>query len=161
VILEGAAEILKATPNGPLKLLRLGDGAFLGSAAALLSGDNVRSTTVVACGNIQLGIAGMLSCSATNWPAFQRISRGLIKSLDHRLRLRDPHRADAHARNPAFMQLIKANGWPSRRAKTKSGCSASGKGTWSWPAARAPATSRWRSFRKGFFRTHSLPDDRP
>ena len=106
VILEGAAEILKATPNGPLKLLRLGDGAFLGSAAALLSGDNVRSTTVVACGNIQLGMldAKLLSDELASLSAD---FKSLIKSLDHRLRCVTRIAADAHARNPAFMQLIK------------------------------------------------------
>jgi CRP-like cAMP-binding protein len=106
VILEGAAEILKATPNGPLKLLRLGDGAFLGSVAALLVGNNVRSTTVVACGNIQLGMldAKLLTAELANLSAD---FKSLIKSLDNRLRCVTRIAADAHARNPAFMQLIK------------------------------------------------------
>jgi hypothetical protein len=56
VILEGAAEIIKTTPSGPLRLLRVGDGAFLGSVAALLSGDNVRGTTVVATSD---GVRGL------------------------------------------------------------------------------------------------------
>jgi hypothetical protein len=56
VILEGVAEINKQTPKGNLKLLRIGDGAFLGSVAALLKGDNVRSATVTADGNVQLGM---------------------------------------------------------------------------------------------------------
>ena len=56
VILEGTAEISKNTPTGRLKLLQIADGAFLGSIASLMKGDNVRSATVTAIGNIQLGM---------------------------------------------------------------------------------------------------------
>ena len=38
VILEGTAEIIKQAEKGPIQLLRIGDGAFLGSVAALISG---------------------------------------------------------------------------------------------------------------------------
>jgi CRP-like cAMP-binding protein len=106
VILEGTAEIIKTTPNGPLKLLRLGDGAFLGSVASLLIDDNVRSSTVVASGNIQLGmldsqlLAGELANLSADF-------KSLIKSLDHRLRCVTRIAADAHARNTDFAQLIK------------------------------------------------------
>jgi CRP-like cAMP-binding protein len=85
VILEGTAEIVKDTPDGPLRILRIGDGAFLGSVASLLAGDNVRSATVVAVGNVQLGmldsqqLTGELSGLSTEF-------RDLIKSLDSRLR---------------------------------------------------------------------------
>ncbi len=106
VILEGAAEIIKTTPKGPLKLLRVGDGAFLGSVASLLIGDNVRSTTVVACGNVQLGmldsqqLAGELANLSADF-------KSLIKSLDNRLRCVTGIGADAHARTTTFMDLIK------------------------------------------------------
>ena len=106
VILEGAAEILKTTPSGPLKLLRLGDGAFLGSVASLLAADNIRSTTVVASGNIQLGMldSKQLTIELANLSAD---FKSLIKSLDNRLRCVTRIAADAHARNSSFMQLIK------------------------------------------------------
>ncbi|MGD8883961.1 MAG: DUF4388 domain-containing protein, partial [Desulfobacterales bacterium] len=42
VILEGTAEIIKQAEKGPIQLLRIGDGAFLGSVAALISGGRVR-----------------------------------------------------------------------------------------------------------------------
>ena len=106
VILEGAAEIIKTTPRGPLKRLRVGDGAFLGSVASLLIGDNVRSTTVVACGNVQLGmldsqqLAGELANLSADF-------KSLIKSLDNRLRCVTGIGADAHARTTTFMDLIK------------------------------------------------------
>jgi CRP-like cAMP-binding protein len=106
VILEGAAEIIKTTPRGPLKLLRVGDGAFLGSVASLLIGDNVRSTTVVAAGNVQLGmldsqlLAGELANLSADF-------KSLIKSLDNRLRCVTRIGADAHAQAGTLMDLIK------------------------------------------------------
>jgi CRP-like cAMP-binding protein len=104
VILEGTAEILKITPSGPLKLLRLGDGAFLGSVASLLVDDNVRSTTVVASGNIQLGMldSKLLTAELVNLSAD---FKSLIKSLDHRLRGLTRIAGDAHVRNGSFMKL--------------------------------------------------------
>ena len=56
VILEGVVEIVKETSQGPLKLHRLGAGAFIGSVASFLMGDNVRGASVVAVGNVQLGV---------------------------------------------------------------------------------------------------------
>jgi hypothetical protein len=57
VILEGVVEISRETSaGGALKILRIGDGAFLGSVTALLKGDNVRSATVTAVGNVHLGM---------------------------------------------------------------------------------------------------------
>lgn len=105
VILEGAAEIIKTTPDGPLRLLRVGDGAFLGSVAALLSGDNVRGTTVVASGNIQLGMLNsqQLTAEIANLP---NEFKGLIKSLDNRLRFVTNIVAETHMRNRSFLKLI-------------------------------------------------------
>ena len=85
VILEGTAEIVKETPNGPLRILRIGDGAFLGSVASLLAGDNVRSATVVAVGNVQLGMLDSQQLTS-ELSALSAEFRGLIKSLDSRLR---------------------------------------------------------------------------
>ena len=85
VILEGVAEIVKDSPRGPVKMLRISDGAFLGSVASLLAGDNVRSATIVASGNIQLGMldSQLLASELANLSADYK---GLIKSLDVRLR---------------------------------------------------------------------------
>ena len=56
VVLEGTAEIVKQTSKGPVSILGISDGAFLGSMSALLAGNNVRSATARAVGNIQLGM---------------------------------------------------------------------------------------------------------
>jgi CRP-like cAMP-binding protein len=85
VILEGIAEITKATPNGMLSLLRIGDGAFLGSVASLLQADNVRSATVKAVGNVQLGMLD--SQLMTSELAAQSLDyREFVRALDIRLK---------------------------------------------------------------------------
>ena len=85
VILEGTAEIVKESPGGPVRILRIGDGAYLGSVASLVVGNNVRSATVIAVGNVQLG---MLDSQQLNSELASLSSdfRDLIKSLDLRLR---------------------------------------------------------------------------
>jgi CRP-like cAMP-binding protein len=85
VILEGTAEIIKESSDGPIQISRIGDGSFLGSVAALLAGDNVRSATVKAVDNVQLGMldSQLLANELANVsPDF----KSLIKSIDLRLR---------------------------------------------------------------------------
>jgi len=85
VILEGTAEIIKQTENGPVELLRIGDGAFLGSVAALISGGRVRNATVKAVGNVQLGMldSQLLANELANVSAE---FKSLLTSIDRRLR---------------------------------------------------------------------------
>ncbi|MGD9042917.1 MAG: cyclic nucleotide-binding domain-containing protein [Desulfobacterales bacterium] len=85
VILEGTAEIIKEAESGPIQLLRIGDGAFLGSVAALISGGRVRTATVKAVGNIQLGMLD--SQLLANELANVSVDfRNLLISIDSRLR---------------------------------------------------------------------------
>jgi CRP-like cAMP-binding protein len=85
VILEGTAELIKEADNGPIEILRIGDGAFLGSVAALISGGRVRSATIKAVGNVQLGmldsqlLANELANVSTEF-------KNLLTSIDSRLR---------------------------------------------------------------------------
>ena len=85
VILEGTAEIIKKTKTGPVELLRIGDGAFLGSVAALISGGRVRNATVRAVGNVQLGMldSQLLVNELANVSAE---FKGLLTSIDSRLK---------------------------------------------------------------------------
>jgi len=85
VVLEGTAEIVKDASNSPLRMLRIGDGAFLGSIASLLTGDNVRSATVVAVGNVQLGMLDSQQLTS-ELAGLSTDYRDLVKSLDFRLR---------------------------------------------------------------------------
>lgn len=105
VILEGAAEIAKTTPTGPLKLLRIGDGGFLGSLASLLTGTNVRSSTVTASGNVQLGMLDSQHLSS-ELAGLSSDFKTLIRSLDKRLRCVSGIAAQAHAGDRSFMDAI-------------------------------------------------------
>lgn len=105
VILEGAAEIAKSTPTGPLKLLRVGDGGFLGSLASLLTGANVRSSTVTASGNIQLGMLDSQLLS-NELAGLSSDFKTLIRSLDKRLRGVSAVAAQAAAGDRSFLEAI-------------------------------------------------------
>jgi CRP-like cAMP-binding protein len=105
VILEGAAEIIKTTVRGPIRLLRVSDGAFLGSLAALLRGEHVRSTTVIASGTIQLGMldSQVLANEALRLsPDF----KSLILSMDNRLAYVTTIGAKAHCRDASFLGVL-------------------------------------------------------
>ena len=85
VILEGIAEISKQTANGSIEILRIGDGAFLGSVAALISGGRVRTATVKAVGNVQLGMldSQLLANELANVSAD---FKSVLNSVDSRLK---------------------------------------------------------------------------
>jgi CRP-like cAMP-binding protein len=85
VILEGVVQIVKETPKGPLNILRLSHGAFIGSIASFLIGGNIRSATTIAIGKVQLGVLD----SQRLFVEFSRLSpelRGILLSLDKRLK---------------------------------------------------------------------------
>ncbi len=106
VILEGIAEIIKETPEGTLSLLRIGDGAFLGSIASLLQADNVRSATVSAVGNVQLGMLD--SQLMTSDLANQSIDyREFVRTLDIRLKKVTSMAVDIYAGDKRIVELIK------------------------------------------------------
>ncbi len=105
VILEGVAEIIKETPKGNLKLLRIGDGAFLGSVASLLKGDNVRSATVTADGNVQLGMldAQLMTSELANCSLAYR---EFVRSLDDRLKLVTNMTVEIYSESQKLTELI-------------------------------------------------------
>jgi CRP-like cAMP-binding protein len=84
VILEGIIEIVKQTDRGKMKIIRIGEGAFLGSVASL-EGDNVRSATSTAIGHVQLGVLDAQRLTS-EFAKFSPIFRGLVLNLDKRLR---------------------------------------------------------------------------
>jgi len=84
-ILEGTVEIIKETPQGTITILRLTDGAFVGSISAVMPGQNVRSASAVAAGTVQLGLLD----SQRLYGEYTKLSNELkemIKSLDSRLK---------------------------------------------------------------------------
>jgi len=85
VVLEGMVEIVKETKNGDLVILRLSEGAFVGSFASFLPGDHVRSAAAIARGHVQLGVLDAPRLAgeyAGLSPAFRRF----VISMDNRLK---------------------------------------------------------------------------
>jgi CRP-like cAMP-binding protein len=67
-----------------MKIIRIGEGAFLGSVASL-EGDNVRSATSTAIGHVQLGVLDAQRLTS-EFAKFTSAFRGLVLNLDKRLR---------------------------------------------------------------------------
>lgn len=55
-ILSGIVRIIRITPEGAVPIVRLSDGAFIGSIISFLREGNIRSATVEAEGNVVLGV---------------------------------------------------------------------------------------------------------
>lgn len=85
VIMGGMAEIIKETPKGPLRMLRIGEGAFIGSISSLLFEKGVRGATAVAMENIQLGVLDSKRLDA-EFSSMSDQFKNLVISIDKRLR---------------------------------------------------------------------------
>jgi len=106
VILEGVVEISKQTPRGPLKVLRIGDGAFLGSVTALLKGDNVRSATVTAVGSVHLGMldSQLMTSEMAN---LSLDYREFVRGLDERMKQATKMAVDIYAKDKKIAEFVK------------------------------------------------------
>jgi CRP-like cAMP-binding protein len=85
VILEGIVEISKDTTKGPFELLRLSDGAYVGSITSVLSEGCVRKATAKAKGRVQLGMLDSQRL-ANEFAGMSPEFMGVVKSMDNRLK---------------------------------------------------------------------------
>jgi len=106
VLLEGVVDISRETPKGTLKILRIGDGAFLGSVTALLKGDNVRSATVTAVGNVQLGMldSQLMTSELAN---LSLDYREFVRGLDERIKQATKMAVDIYAEDKKIVEFVK------------------------------------------------------
>ena len=98
VILEGVVEIIKETPQGPLPIIRVGDGGFVGSLTTFLIRGNMRAASAVAIGNVQLGVLDSQRL-AQEYSLLSQIFRKFLVSLDKRLRQVTDLVVDYHQKN--------------------------------------------------------------
>ncbi|MBW1706478.1 MAG: cyclic nucleotide-binding domain-containing protein [Deltaproteobacteria bacterium] len=84
VILEGMVNITRETSNGPVPVARLGQGCFIGTLVSLLHGDNTRTATVTAMGEVQLGLLDAQRLSG-EYASLSLDFRNLLFSLAGRL----------------------------------------------------------------------------
>lgn len=96
VILEGVAELARETPEGLLRILRIGEGAFIGSVASFLMLEGtVRSAAISAVTKVQLGVLDSRRLSVD----FLRMSnsfRNLAINLDRRMKQATDMAVNAH-----------------------------------------------------------------
>jgi hypothetical protein len=85
VILEGAVQITRETPRGPLTIAKLGEGCFIGSFTSLLFQEYARSATVTAMGDLRLGLLDTQRL-AGEFYTLPVDFRNTLSSLDRRLR---------------------------------------------------------------------------
>ncbi len=85
VILEGSADIIKDTKKGPLTIMRIAEGAFIGSMHSFLFQNNIRSATVRAFEKMRLGALDIQSLSQ-DFVTMSHELRQFLISLDKRLR---------------------------------------------------------------------------
>jgi len=85
IVLDGTVEIVKEGPSGKIPLVRLTNGSYIGSLAAFRPGDYVRSASVVAVGNVQLGVMDSQRM-AVEFSQMSNNLKALALSLDRRLK---------------------------------------------------------------------------
>ena len=105
IILEGIVDITRETPKGPLNLISISNGSFVGSIASFLSEGNVRSATVVARGHVQLGMLDSQRLAGE----FAKMSaelRRVVKSLDKRIKQVSDNAIDLYMKKNYFNKMI-------------------------------------------------------
>ncbi len=83
-ILEGNVDIIKETSQGPLTIIRLGPGSYIGSISSIFQ-NSIRTSSAVAVGNVQLGVLDSQRLSR-DFSAQSRIFRELAMNLDKRIK---------------------------------------------------------------------------
>ena len=85
VVLEGVVDMVKETPQGPVTLMKIGDGGFLGSLESLFRQGKARRATVSAASDVQLGVLDAQRL-ANEYALMGFDFRNLMLSLDRRLK---------------------------------------------------------------------------
>lgn len=83
VVLEGIVDVIKETSEGPVPIVRMGAGSFIGGVSCFLFKDNVRKSTIQASTDVQLGVLDSQRL-ADEFGSQSREFRDLVVSLDKR-----------------------------------------------------------------------------
>ena len=106
VILEGVIEVIKETPKGPLTIMRISNGSFVGSLSSFLVKDHARSATARSLGNVQLGVLDSQRLSQ-EYAKMSTDFRRLIMSLDKRLKQLTNRVVEYHTQSINIESFIK------------------------------------------------------
>ena len=85
VVLEGAVEVIRETPKGPVPIITIGDGTFIGSIQSFLNSSIVRNASIKASGKVQVGVLDARKLS-TDCGRISREFKSFIFSLDNRIK---------------------------------------------------------------------------
>lgn len=85
VILDGTVEIARDITDGPISIVRLGKGCFIGTFTSFLFTDYPRSATAKAIGEVQLGLLDILRLSG-EYTSLSTDFRNLLISIAGRLK---------------------------------------------------------------------------
>lgn len=84
IILEGTVKVTRETANGPLPIVTIGEGGFVGNLASFSFRENLRSATVTAVGKVRLGVLDS-DLLYEEFSSFSRDFKVLLISLSKRL----------------------------------------------------------------------------
>ena len=85
VILEGVVNIIKHTPSGPMTVLQLGNGSFVGSVSSFLVRNHSRIYSAKASGNVQVGVLDSQRLSQ-EYSKMSYDLKAFIMSIDRRFK---------------------------------------------------------------------------
>jgi len=106
VILEGVVDIIKETSKETIKIVRIGDGSFIGSISSFFMEGQIRNATAVAVGNVQLGVLDSQRLS-NELASFSSEFKRLVISLDKRLREVTDKTIDAYIKKKKVKDFLK------------------------------------------------------
>jgi len=107
VVLEGVVDIVKETPQGPLTIVKISEGTFIGSVTSFLLEGNIRNASAIAATNVQLGVIDTQRVSSE----CARLStefKALLKSVDKRLAQISDRVVDFHLKQNTLKESVKS-----------------------------------------------------
>ncbi len=121
VILSGNIEVIRILPEGAAPIVRLTDGAYIGSIVSFLRQGNVRSATLKAMDDVQLGVldSQLISREYSN---LSGELQNILVSIDKRLKQVTDVCARAVLKNDIFTNLHKSSDLVISSDKQESTC---------------------------------------
>ncbi|MBS3808569.1 MAG: cyclic nucleotide-binding domain-containing protein [Desulfobacterales bacterium] len=85
VILDGIVEVVRILPEGRAPIIRLTEGAYIGSIVSFLREGNVRSASIFAVGKVHLGVLES-EMIAREYSTLSELFQSTLVSIDKRMR---------------------------------------------------------------------------
>lgn len=118
VILEGAVEVSRQTPDGSLTLARLGEGCFIGTFEALLYKERTRTADVNTLTAVRLGLLDTERLSKV-YTSLSPDLRAVLSGLDRRLQGVTDRAVEFFLRKDSLRRLLKEKGFVMEQGSNK------------------------------------------